>query len=93
MTDDTATKTKTLEWLWKILSVLVIPLLLWGVKLEVKNAVQDAEIAQLQTDLEEATSISSEVEAQGRAFVEMKTELKYTNKTLDEIKILLKERK
>ena len=35
----------------KLLSLLVIPLLLWGVKLAVKNAVQDAEIVTLRTDL------------------------------------------
>lgn len=85
-------KSKSLEWLWRILSVLVIPLILWGVKLEVKDAVQDAEIVQLKEDLAEIGAISGEVRANGLAFVELKTELKYTNETLKEIKILLKEK-
>lgn len=35
---------KWLEWFFKILSALVIPLLLWGIHLEVSNAVMRSEL-------------------------------------------------
>ena len=42
-------KDRLLEWVRWGLSALVIPLALWGVKLEVNNAVQNERIAELQT--------------------------------------------
>lgn len=44
----------TITWdrLKDFLSILVIPLVLWGVKLEVSNALQEERIATLQRDLD-----------------------------------------
>ncbi len=64
---------------FKVLSVLVIPLLLWGIKLEVNNAVQNEKI----TKLEEAAAAAAPLSVMmGR--VEEKIDA--TNKRLDEIK-------
>ena len=44
--------TKFPEWGWKILSILVIPVIGWGVKLEVNRAVQNTNVAALQKTVE-----------------------------------------
>lgn len=67
------------DLLFKILSVFVIPLLAWGIKLEVSNAVQNEQITQLQADADATKPLSVMM---GR--VEEKIDA--TNKRLDEIK-------
>lgn len=42
---------KAVEWVAKVLALLVIPLIGWGIKLEVNLAVKDQEIATVQRDV------------------------------------------
>jgi uncharacterized coiled-coil protein SlyX len=72
------------DWYWKVLSVLVIPLLGWGVKLEVNNAVQNDRIAVLQKTVEvevgahtaRITALESTVQVQGERIATLKDDLK-----------------
>tara|TARA_Y100000310_G_scaffold342380_1_gene445411 strand:- start:394 stop:651 length:258 start_codon:yes stop_codon:yes gene_type:complete len=75
---------------FKIMSVLVIPLILWGVKLEVRNAVQDTEIAQLKKDLEEVDGINKEVQTNSKTLGRLEEKLNAANSNLKEIKGLLR---
>ena len=54
---------KVWDWIFKILSILVVPLLIWGVSLEVRLAVQQTEIVQLQADVKEAQKIQDSLNA------------------------------
>ena len=45
------------DWMFKIMSVLVIPLAVWGIKLEVSSAVRDEKIVQLHADVKEVADI------------------------------------
>lgn len=47
-----AKNSKIWDWAFKILSVLVIPVVLWGVSLEVRMAVMDTERTNLETQVE-----------------------------------------
>jgi len=77
------------EWAFRILSALVIPLLLWGVKLEVRLAVQAEQIEVLQQDVKNAISIKDTVNANANLLGRMEEKLNATNDTLREVKALL----
>ena len=64
---------------FKLLSMLVVPLLLWGIKLEVNSAVQSEKITKLEAEVAAARPMSNTL---GR--VEEKIDA--TNKRLDDIK-------
>lgn len=70
---------KWMDLAFKILSILVIPLLGWGIRLEVSNAVQNEKIAKLEAEVAAAKPMSVTL---GR--VEEKIDA--TNKRLDDIK-------
>lgn len=80
---------KYLEWAWKILSVLVIPLIGWGMKLEVNNALQDARINQLEKDLSAVVAIRAEVQATAVTIGRLEEKLNAANRNLDDIRLLL----
>ena len=80
-----------------ILSLLVIPLLLWGIKLEVSNALQDERISVLQEELDqqveevrnevdEAKGIDAEVRANSSRLIAVETKLDIANALLGDIK-------
>jgi len=75
-----------LDLAWKILSILVIPLLLWGVKLEISQAVQDTKIAQMTTELAAAKAIEKGVSANTITLGRVEEKLDATNRRLDDIK-------
>lgn len=77
---------KLAEWAFKILSVLVIPLLLWGIRLERVSAVQAERITRLQQDVVAASAISTGVVENSKALVRVEVKLDGTNKRLDEIR-------
>jgi hypothetical protein len=58
----TGDNSKVWDWAFKIMSALVIPLILWGVRLEVRNAVDDAQMEQLGSDLDSAKEKAAECE-------------------------------
>lgn len=71
---------------FKILSVLVIPLLAWGIKLEVSRAVQAEQIQRLEREVQATKGISSGVTANATALGRVEEKLDATNKRLDDIK-------
>jgi len=76
----------------KILSALVIPLILWGVSLEVDLAVQNEQIERLQEDVVKALAIRDEMETNSKTLARLEEKISATNKGLDEIKGLLRDR-
>ena len=73
----------------KILAVLVIPLILWGIKLEVNLAVMQSELERAQADIEKAESIQEAVSANTMALGRLDEKLGAANLRLGEIKDLL----
>ncbi len=82
---------KVMDIFFKVMSALVIPLILWGVKLEVRNAVQDTEIAQLQKDVTAAETIKEGVAANTNSLGRMEEKLNAANDNLKEIKVLVRD--
>jgi hypothetical protein len=73
----------------KVLSSLVIPILAWGVKLEVKNAVQDERIAEIQQDLGNLGYVTDAVQKNAIAMVRLEGKLDNLDEKIDEVKKLL----
>jgi len=95
----TGTGTKIWGWAKDVLVILVIPLFLWGVKLEVNNAKVDSELAhqaeeieRLERELEEAQDIDKGVQANALKLVQLEGKLDTANGRLDDIKELLRDR-
>lgn len=105
MPDDDKTETPggsvnvTKAWglLKDVLVVLVIPLMLWGVKLEVGNAQRDLQIEQLgkdldrlRSDVEEAQDIDKGVQANALKLAVLEGKIDTANGRLSEITTLLR---
>ena len=89
MPDDSASKSKTVDLALKLLSTLVIPLIVWGVRLEVKNAIQDERIAELEDDVQKATGISTSVQQNSLTLVKLEAKIDSVGDKIDDIKKLL----
>ncbi len=76
---------------FKVLSILVIPLILWGVKLEVNNAVQTEKISRMETELIAAKAISAGVSENKMQLGRMEEKLNAANDNLKEIKGLVRD--
>lgn len=76
----------------KILSALVIPLILWGVKLEVTNAIQDERILSIQEDLDKLSKITVSVQSNSISLVRLEGKIDNVNNKIDEVKKLLDKR-
>lgn len=74
------------EWVFKILAALAVPLTVWGIKLEVGNAVQNEKIADLEADVKEAKNLQQGLAAQDKAVGIVQEKINATNSRLDEIK-------
>jgi len=74
------------EWVFKILAALAVPLTVWGIKLEVNNAVQDEKISSLEDDMKEAKNLQKGLAAQDKAMGIVQEKIDATNRRLDEIK-------
>lgn len=79
-----------------ILTILVIPLFIWGVKLEVGNALRDqaissleGEVSELKEDLKEAKTVDSKVQANSVQLVRLEGKIDLANGRLDEIRNLV----
>jgi hypothetical protein len=81
---------KILDWGFKILSALVIPLLIWGVSLEVRLAVQTNDIQRLQEDVKAALAIKDGLSANTNALGQLEVKVNAVNDTLKEVKTLLR---
>jgi len=73
----------------KILAILVIPLIAWGIKLEVNLAVMRSELNRAQQDIEKAQSIQEAVNQNTMALGRLEEKLGAANVRLGEIKDLL----
>lgn len=89
MPKEIASTTKVVDILMKVLSTLVIPLILWGVKLEVKNAIQDERISEMQEDLDKLSSLTASVQSNSLALVRLEGKIDNVNSKIDEVKKLL----
>ena len=84
--------TKFLDVAMKVLSVLVIPLIIWGVKLEVKNAIQDERLPEVQEDLDKLADITDSVQKNSLSLVRLEGKLDNVNEKINEVKTLLLDR-
>jgi hypothetical protein len=97
MGDDHVSAAKVWGYARDLLSIGVIPLLIWGIKLEVGNAQRDLRIEQLGKDivrLEERIQKNSDIEDKVTALAlkqaTLEGKLDTANGRLDEIKALLR---
>lgn len=77
----------------KVLSGLVIPLIFWGVKLEVTNAIQDERISEVQEDLDKLADVTDSVQQNALALVRLEGKLDNVDEKIDEVKKLLRDRR
>jgi len=81
---------KFVDVAFKVLSVIVIPVVLWGVKLEVTNAIQDERILEMQADLDKFSDITESVQKNTLALVRLEGKIDNVNEKIDEVKKLLR---
>jgi len=91
-TSSTSGASKFFDVAMKVLSGLVIPLIIWGVKLEVNNAIQDERITELQEDLDKLSDITNSVQNNSIALVRLEGKLDNVDEKIDEVKKLLRDR-
>lgn len=75
----------------KALSVLVIPLLMWGIKLEVDNAVRDEIINQLENDIVELEQGYEQINEYAVRFGQVDQRLQSMETTMIEIRSDIKD--
>ena len=80
---------KILDWAMKILSVLVIPVVIWGATLQTKVAVQASEILRLQEDVKAALALKDMIGTNAQAMAHLEEKLNAAVGNLQEIKGLL----
>ncbi len=73
----------------KILSILVIPVILWGIKIQVTNALQNERIAELQDKVEKNSNIADSVQENTLALVKLEAKIDNMGDKIDAIKDLL----
>jgi len=73
----------------KILAVLVIPLIAWGIRLEVSLAVMQSELDRAQADVAIALAIKDSVIENEKTLIRMDGKLGAVSTTLTEIKGIL----
>ena len=82
----------TFENFKSLLSILVIPLALWGVKLEVSNAVMNQEIQRLKVDVQKVNDIEQTVQRNSVTLAQLRERIDAANATLKDIKDILRDR-
>jgi len=75
--------------LWKILTLFIIPVFGWVVKLEVTNAIQSERIEKLQADVQKNSNIAVSVQQNTTALVKLETKLDVVVESTNDIKKLL----
>ena len=83
---------KWAPWLKDVLVILVVPLMVWAVRLEVGNAKQDLKIVQLQQELGEIKEIDERVQQNAVHLARLEGKIDTANGRLDEIRSMLRER-
>ena len=82
----------TFEHAKTFLCVLVVPLILWGVKLEVNNAVMAETIQRMEADIEKTNETTTIVQQNRVTLAQLKERIDNANETLKDIKDLLRDR-
>ena len=82
-------KSKAADYAFKALSVIVIPVFAWAIRLEVTNAIQNERIRELQEDVQKNSNISGAVQQNTTSLVILETKLDAVGKNIDDIKHLL----
>lgn len=75
-----------------VLCILVIPLVLWGVKLEVNNAVTNETIERMEREIKKAEDTRVIVEQNRITLAQLKERIDSANETLKDIKDILRDR-
>mgnify|MGYP003654542367 CR=1 FL=1 len=99
MSEAPQTQTKALQWGKDILVILVIPALLWIVKLETGNAQRDliiqqaqSEVTRLEVRFSEIEEIDDRVQQNALHLARLEGKIDTANGRLDEIRSILLER-
>lgn len=74
----------------EVLSILVIPVLVWAVSVQVKNAVQDSEITELRSQLNELKGREEGIRQNSLKLVEVSTKLDGVQGKVDEANHLIR---
>ena len=74
----------------EVLVILVVPLLIWGVRLEVQSAVMEHQIRTLQEDTKKTDLISKAVQTQALQLARLEEKLDAAHKRLSEIVELIR---
>ena len=94
MSDESKVPHAMIDTVTKILAVMVIPLIMWAVKLEVQLATANVERVQLQADIKRVSddnaSILQSVRENTLALKELQTTMVYIKDRVDEIKTEMK---
>jgi len=94
MPDKSSTKgsggAKFADVAFKGLSVVVLPLMLWGIKLEVTTAIQAERISEMQEDLDKLADMTNSVQGNTLALVRLEGKIDNVNEKIDEVKKLLR---
>jgi uncharacterized coiled-coil protein SlyX len=72
-----------------VLTILIVPLILWGVKLEVTIAVQAEQIDELEEEISEARGMSNTIQSNTVQLATLSAKLDSANDSLDQIKSAL----
>ena len=72
-----------------VLTILIVPLILWGVKLEVTIAVQAEQISELEEEIGEARGMSNTIQSNTVQLATLSAKLDSANDSLDQIKSAL----
>ena len=82
----------TFEHAKSFLCVLVVPLIIWGVKLEVNNAVMTETVQRMEDDIEKTNEPKVIVEQNRVTLAQLKERIDNANQTLKDIKDILRDR-
>ena len=72
--------------------MLVIPLIMWGVRLEVKTTVTQDDLEELQDDLDKLSEVRDVVQKNSLALVRLEGKLDNVDEKIDDVKTLLRDR-
>jgi hypothetical protein len=75
-----------------ILCILVVPIMIWGVKLEVNNAVMSETVERMESDIEKTNKTRMIVEQNRIALAQLRERIDSANETLKDIKNILRDR-
>jgi hypothetical protein len=76
-----------------ILCILVVPIMIWGVKLEVNNAVMSETVERMESDIEKTNKTRMIVEQNRIALAQLRERIDSANETLKDIKNILRDRR